>query len=159
MYIEQIVTVLAMSAGTVFLTIACFILAKYAPRAIIIWETWTRIMVIEQGRQTTLSEARTSAGILETMIAQGSLKWIDLQIDNPTIIEQAQRALARAPKAVVIEKDQQSMAETIVGMVRTNSVLPTMVGNALAASRNDSDDGDAAMLNKFAIPLVAAGPS
>lgn len=150
------------AAGAVLAITVSYYLIRYLPMSARAWERWINTIVSEHARQVVLAEAATTAGIIETKIAQGTLKWVDLKSDNSTVMALAERALARVPPAMIAEtrKDARSMAETILGRVHTNSVLPTIVGNALAASAKDGDGNiDPAKLSAIAIPLVVASSS
>jgi hypothetical protein len=155
--IIALVSVIYDAAAAVLAIVVSYYLIRYLPMSVGAWVKWIGTIVSEHARQVVTAEAKTTAGMIETKIAQGSLKWVDLKVDNPIIMAYAERALARVPQAMIVEtrKDPRSMAETVLGMVRTNSVLPTIVGNALAASaKDDAGHIDPAKLSALAIPLV-----
>ena len=157
--IAALVSLIYEAAAAVLSIIVAYYLIRYLPMSARAWERWISTIVSDHARQVVIAEAQTTAGIIETKIAQGTLKWVDLKSDNATIVSLAERALARVPPAMIAEtrKDARSMAETVLGMVKTNSVLPTIVGNALAASAKDGDGNiDPAKLSAIAIPLVVA---
>jgi hypothetical protein len=157
--IAALVSLIYEAAAAVLSITVAYYLIRYLPMSARAWERWISTIVSDHARQVVIAEAQTTAGIIETKIAQGTLKWVDLKPDNATIVSLAERALARVPPAMIAEtrKDARSMAETVLGMVKTNSVLPTIVGNALAASAKDGDGNiDPAKLSAIAIPLVVA---
>jgi hypothetical protein len=157
--IAALVSLIYEAAAAVLSITVAYYLIRYLPMSARAWERWISTIVSDHARQVVIAEAQTTAGIIETKIAQGTLKWVDLKSDNATIVSLAERALARVPPAMIAEtrKDARSMAETVLGMVKTNSVLPTIVGNALAASAKDGDGNiDPAKLSAIAIPLVVA---
>jgi hypothetical protein len=160
--IVALVSVIYEAAGALLAITVSYYLIRYLPMSARAWERWISTIVSEHARQVVTAEAHTTAGMIETKIAQGSMKWVDLRVDNPIIMAHAERALARVPHAMIVEtrKDPRSMAETVLGMVRTNSVLPTIVGNALAASaKDDAGNIDPAKLSAIAIPLVVGSSS
>jgi hypothetical protein len=155
--IAALVSLIYEAAGAVLAITVSYYLIRYLPMSVRAWEKWINTIVHEHANQVVMAEAQTTAGMIETKVAQGSLKWVDLKTDNMTVIALAERALARVPPAMIAEtrKDKQSMAETVLGMVKTNSVLPTIVGNALAASATDEHGHlDPAKLSALAVPLV-----
>jgi hypothetical protein len=155
--VAALVSLIYEAAGAVLAIVVSYYLIRYLPMSARAWEKWIGTIVSEHARQVVAAEAQTTAGLLETKVAQGSLKWVDLRVDNPDVIALAERALSRVPPAMIAEtrKDSRSMAETVLGRVRTNSVLPTIVGNALAASATDDQGNlDSAKLSALAIPLV-----
>jgi hypothetical protein len=105
---------------TVLGTIITGLLVVYIPKALNVLQKWTGVQLTEQQRQTILGAVQTAAGKIETKLDQNVLSVSHITVDNPTIRQEAQAAIAAVPTAAAaLGMTEDGVARMIVGKVDT----------------------------------------
>lgn len=106
----------AITAGIALLITG--LIGIFVPMAIKAFERRTGVQITAQQQATVLGAATTEVGIIKLKLDQGLLRLADIHPDSPIVLDHAEAALERVPKAALaMDKTVPSMAETIVGMV------------------------------------------
>ena len=118
----NVVSSIVESALAIVSMVLTGLIAAYVPRALQAFETKTGVQLTAQQQATVMQAAITAKGILETQLDNGIIHVGQIAVSNPAVIEQANAAIARVPDAAAaLSKSSTSMAETIVGLVDTQS--------------------------------------
>lgn len=123
-----------MNAGDVDLLIKSLLLVVngvVVPWAIVAYQTRTGVQVTDQQRAAIQNAAKTTAGIVETMLDQKTMPIASVTPDNKTILDLATAAVGRVPAAASAQNTTpEEMAALVVGLADT-----TPAANAEAAAR------------------------
>ena len=91
-----------------------------SPKAFAAFETRIGIQLTDQQRATVLGAVRTAAGMIETMLDQGSMRLAHVDVANPAVRAEAANAINSVPKAAAaLNMTVDGAARMIVGAVNT----------------------------------------
>lgn len=103
------------------------------PWAIVAYQRRTGVQLTDQQRAAVSGALTTAAGLLETLIDQGSLRVSDITPDNREIMVAARTALARVPDAAAkVGISPFTAAAIVVARVNTSPRPPAIAPPTVA---------------------------
>lgn len=129
----------------------------YVPKIFKAFEDRTGIMISAQNYTAMVGAVNTAAGMLETDLDKGILQVSHINVSNPSVLIQAQAAIAAVPKvAADLNMTVSGVARMIVGAVDTSAHAASVQVTAPIPSSNASPT---ILYGSLAFPAPPATPA